>query len=167
MLVLAIFLLACFFLTIYCTIFYPNNRYHITFSNFAIWDWIFEIIIFIIFPTTIFLFYRRSEKWFSFFVDFLSNRFCSYLADEELFYLHATNDSEQENYSDYTESNINLFSGVHNIDDLQKRYRELLEIYHPNEAMANQIQAEYEQLLEYFSASHNLGQIISFDKYRK
>lgn len=176
-LAIAMLLLFCFFYTIFFS--------HL-FSNATFLERILFIICYLIIPTFIMLLYKPSEKLFSLFTNFLSNRFCSYLSNEELYYQNKTsysktsNDSsdytsessysEQEYYSDYTDSDaaseqydssntgatINLFSGVNNLADLKKRYRDLLKIYHPDnlagdETMTKQIQAECEHLLEYYS----------------
>ena len=195
LLAIAALLLFCFFVTVIPNPFFPNAAtYNPTFS-----EWILFII-----PIIIILLYKLSEKLFSAFSNFLSNRFCSYLSNEELYFQHETDNSKNndsfsdsdytsesfyeghENYSDFEDSDssfeksnftgekptINLFSGIQNLDDLKKRYRDLLKIYHPDnsagdEEMTKQIQAEYEELLEYFNNSQNLGQVISFDSYKK
>lgn len=179
MLAFAILLLFCFFYIVFSTS---------LFSNATFLERILFIIYYLIIPIIIILLYKPSEKLFSSFINFLSNRFCSYLSNEELYYQNKTGQSktsddssnsdytseyshsEQEYYSDYTDDDtaseqydspntgaaINLFSGINNLTDLKKRYRDLLKIYHPDnlagdETMTKQIQAEYEQLLEYYN----------------
>lgn len=50
-------------------------------------------------------------------------------------------------------SNVFWFRGINNAEELKKRYRELMKIYHPDNqagdtSMVQQIQAEYEELLK-------------------
>ncbi len=55
---------------------------------------------------------------------------------------------------------IVFFKGVEKEEDLRKRYRELLKIYHPDNQSGDQeltqsIQKEYEYLQSYFSSNHS------------